>query len=199
MRIVLRATGRSKSLLFGILTIVLVAQVPLPGYAEELNTTSDQALIPELELIKEEETVSIASRHEQPISQAPANVSQLLTQHRGRPPALARNLRVSRLKRVRDRARVPRAPILSVSRVTDRPHLIGCFRMLPSLSGACRAAVAGDGRLPPGLGRIQRLSRLVARLVGIAGRTGEGCALAGALAGASGHGAQRLRSRCRWR
>jgi hypothetical protein len=80
----------------------------------------------------------------------------------------------------RDRARVPRAPILSVSRVTDRPHLIGCFRMLPSLSGACRVAVAGDGRLPPGLGRIQRLSRLVARLVGIAGRTGEGCALAGA-------------------
>src|SRR5437868_13155010 len=64
----------SKSLLLGILTIVLVGQVPLPGYAEELNTKSDQVPIPELELIKEEETVSIASRHEQPISQAPSNV-----------------------------------------------------------------------------------------------------------------------------
>jgi hypothetical protein len=30
-----------------------------------LSTQSDQALIPELELIKEEETVSIASRYEQ--------------------------------------------------------------------------------------------------------------------------------------
>jgi iron complex outermembrane receptor protein len=68
---------------------VLVAQAPLPGYTEESSTRSDeappqqatgnaakenQALIPELELIKEEETVSIASRYEQPISQAPANV-----------------------------------------------------------------------------------------------------------------------------
>jgi iron complex outermembrane receptor protein len=56
------------------LTIVLVAQVPLPGYTEELSTESDQVLIPELELIKEEETVSIASRYEQPISQSPSNV-----------------------------------------------------------------------------------------------------------------------------
>jgi len=56
------------------LTIVLVAQTPLPGYTEEVSTQSDQALIPELELIKEEETVSIASRYEQPISQAPSNV-----------------------------------------------------------------------------------------------------------------------------
>lgn len=61
-------------LLAGMLTIVLVAQAPLPGYAEELSTQSDQALIQELELIKEEESVSIASRYEQPISQAPANV-----------------------------------------------------------------------------------------------------------------------------
>ncbi len=67
-------TGSSKSLLLGILTIVVVAQMPLPGYAEELRTKSDQAPIPELELIKEEETVSIASRYEQPISKAPANV-----------------------------------------------------------------------------------------------------------------------------
>jgi len=48
--------------------------MPNPGYTEESSTKSDQAPIPELELIKEEETVSIASRHEQPISQAPANV-----------------------------------------------------------------------------------------------------------------------------
>jgi iron complex outermembrane receptor protein len=60
--------------LLGLLTIVLVAQAPLPTYAEESRTQSDQALIPELQLIKEEETVSIASRYEQPISQAPANV-----------------------------------------------------------------------------------------------------------------------------
>jgi iron complex outermembrane receptor protein len=56
------------------LAILLVAQAPLPGYTEELPTQSKQAVIPELELMKEEETVSIASRYEQPISQAPANV-----------------------------------------------------------------------------------------------------------------------------
>jgi iron complex outermembrane receptor protein len=70
----IRLTGPQKTLLLGMLTIVLVAQAPLPGYTEELSTQSDQALIPELQLIKEEETVSIASRYEQPISQAPANV-----------------------------------------------------------------------------------------------------------------------------
>src|SRR3989442_12724109 len=69
-----RLTGPQKSLLLGMLTIVLVAQAPQPGYTEELSTQSDQALIPELELIKEEETVSIASRYEQPTSQAPADV-----------------------------------------------------------------------------------------------------------------------------
>ena len=69
-----RLTGPQKSLWFSMLTIVLVAQVPLQGYTEELNTQSNQAPIPELELIKEEETVSIASRYEQPISQAPSNV-----------------------------------------------------------------------------------------------------------------------------
>jgi iron complex outermembrane receptor protein len=69
-----RLTGAQKSLLLGVLTIVLVAQVPLPGYTEESSTQSDQVLIPEVELIKEEETVSIASRYEQPISQAPSNV-----------------------------------------------------------------------------------------------------------------------------
>lgn len=56
------------------MTIVLVAQSPLPGYADDLSTRSDQELIPELQLIKEEESVSIASRYEQPISQAASNV-----------------------------------------------------------------------------------------------------------------------------
>ena len=69
-----RLTVPKKSLLFGMLTVVLVAQAPTSGYTEESSTQSDQAVIPELELIKEEETVSIASRYEQPISQAPSDV-----------------------------------------------------------------------------------------------------------------------------
>jgi iron complex outermembrane recepter protein len=67
-------TSPQKSLLLGMVTIMLVAQAPRPGYTEELPTQSKQAVIPELELIKEEETVSIASRYEQPISKAPSNV-----------------------------------------------------------------------------------------------------------------------------
>jgi iron complex outermembrane receptor protein len=67
-------TGPQKSLLIAMLTMMIIAQAPLPGYTEELPTQSKQAVIPELELIKEEETVSIASRYEQPISQAPSNV-----------------------------------------------------------------------------------------------------------------------------
>ena len=69
-----RLTGPQKSLLLAMLTMVLVAQAPIPGYTEELNRQSSQSVIPELELIKEEETVSIASRYEQPISKAPSNV-----------------------------------------------------------------------------------------------------------------------------
>ena len=63
-----------KSMLFSLLAILLVAQVPFPGYAGELGTQSNKPLIPELELIKEEETVSIASCYEQPISQAPSDI-----------------------------------------------------------------------------------------------------------------------------
>jgi len=66
--------GPRTSLLLAMLTMVIIAQVPIPGYTEESSPRSSQAVIPELELIKEEETVSIASRYEQPISQAPANV-----------------------------------------------------------------------------------------------------------------------------
>ena len=67
-------TGPQNLLLCSMLTIMLVTQAPLPGYTEELSTKSNQVPITELELIKEEETVSIASRYEQPISQAPSNV-----------------------------------------------------------------------------------------------------------------------------
>jgi iron complex outermembrane recepter protein len=69
-----RLTGLQKPLWLGFLTIVCVAQAPSPGHTEEMRPKSNQALIPELELMKEEETISIASRYEQPISQAPANV-----------------------------------------------------------------------------------------------------------------------------
>ena len=69
-----RLTGPQKFLWLGMLTILLVAQAPTSGYAKESSAQSSQAVIPELELIKEEETVSIASRYEQPISQAPSNV-----------------------------------------------------------------------------------------------------------------------------
>jgi hypothetical protein len=73
-----RLTGRRKSLLLAMLGTVIFAQAPIPGYTEELPTQSKQVLIPELELIKEEETVSIASRYEQPISQAAANVYSII-------------------------------------------------------------------------------------------------------------------------
>lgn len=69
-----RLTGPRKSLSIGLLTSILVAQTPLTGWTEELSTKSDQIQIPELQLLKEEESVSIASRFEQPISQAPSNV-----------------------------------------------------------------------------------------------------------------------------
>lgn len=69
-----RLTGLKESILFGILMIGLVAQTPRPGYTEELRPQPNQALIPELQLIMEEESVSIASRYEQPISHASSNV-----------------------------------------------------------------------------------------------------------------------------
>src|SRR4051812_26681102 len=68
-----RLLGRLKSLALTLLTIMFIAQ-PLQGHTKELNSELATPVIPELELIKEEETVSIASRYEQPISQAPSNV-----------------------------------------------------------------------------------------------------------------------------
>ena len=69
-----RLSSPPQSLSLGIVVVLFLAQAPGPGYAKESSPQSDQALIPELQLMKEEETVSIASRYEQPISQAPANV-----------------------------------------------------------------------------------------------------------------------------
>ena len=53
------------------LTSLAHAEAPLQ---ESMEPTIEAGLTQELELIKEEETVSIASRYEQPISQAPSNV-----------------------------------------------------------------------------------------------------------------------------
>ena len=69
-----RPSGHHTSLALGILMIVFLTQSPVVASTEELTTPTDKPVIPELELIKEEETVSIAARHEQPISQAPSNV-----------------------------------------------------------------------------------------------------------------------------
>ncbi|MGE0642906.1 MAG: TonB-dependent receptor plug domain-containing protein [Nitrospira sp.] len=58
--------------------ITLVMWFPLTILAGEqkndVTTTPDHGLLDELTLLKEEETVSIASRYEQPISQAPSNI-----------------------------------------------------------------------------------------------------------------------------
>jgi outer membrane receptor protein involved in Fe transport len=61
-----------------IVVIILVTILPHIAQAEDRKTESalsrDRDIPDELLLLKEEETVSIASRHEQPISQAPSNV-----------------------------------------------------------------------------------------------------------------------------
>jgi hypothetical protein len=73
-----------------LIAITLLAVFPLPALAEEQKSAVDQSLnhgIPdELQLLKEEETVSIASRYEQPISQAPSNAHVITdedTRHSG--------------------------------------------------------------------------------------------------------------------
>ena len=45
-----------------------------PALPQAVEPRPEVALTEELELLKEEETVSIASRYEQPISEAPSNV-----------------------------------------------------------------------------------------------------------------------------
>lgn len=56
------------------LLIVLLTAVRAEDNRNELGTPLDYGIPDELQLLKEEETVSIASRYEQPISQAPSNV-----------------------------------------------------------------------------------------------------------------------------
>ena len=61
-----------------LITIVLLPLEPVTAqtanHQKKLGTPVDHSMPDELLLLKEEETVSIASRHEQPISQAPSNV-----------------------------------------------------------------------------------------------------------------------------
>lgn len=58
--------------------IALMIWLPVAALAGEhkndVTTTPDHGLLDELILLKEEETVSIASRYEQPISEAPSNI-----------------------------------------------------------------------------------------------------------------------------
>ncbi len=60
-------------LLASLLTVSLAASPPLDVPAAELPEASAQGIAEELQFLKEE-TVSIAVRHEQPISEAPSNV-----------------------------------------------------------------------------------------------------------------------------
>lgn len=57
-----------------LLALAFLTATSAAGHTEELGAPPDQPLGDELELLKEEETVSIASRYDQPISQAPSNV-----------------------------------------------------------------------------------------------------------------------------
>src|SRR5688572_18266430 len=58
------------------LTVTLCAHLQLVdrAFSAEVATDSEEKVIETLELLKEEENISIASRYEQPISQAPSNV-----------------------------------------------------------------------------------------------------------------------------
>lgn len=73
----LRFRWRDVPLRWSFLLPAILAFAPQPATAEELPPESVEAresLKEQLELIKEEETISIASRHEQPISEAASNV-----------------------------------------------------------------------------------------------------------------------------
>ena len=63
------------SFLFAVtVTVSAYLQIIESAFSAEPEGERQEKVIPEIELIKEEETVSIASRYEQPISQAPSNV-----------------------------------------------------------------------------------------------------------------------------
>lgn len=61
-----------------LITMVLLPLEPVTAqtanYQKKVSAPADHSMPDELQLLKEEETVSIASRYEQPISQAPSNV-----------------------------------------------------------------------------------------------------------------------------
>ena len=61
-------------MLAAVLTVSLTGQAWAESVESERPEPAPTSLSEELELLKEEETVSIASRYEQPISEAPANV-----------------------------------------------------------------------------------------------------------------------------
>ena len=58
-------------MLFGFLATVLFACAPVTGHRDESNAKPDQRLADELDLIKEEDSVIVPIRREQPRSQAP--------------------------------------------------------------------------------------------------------------------------------
>ncbi|MGC3975229.1 MAG: TonB-dependent receptor [Nitrospira sp.] len=72
MHVGLRRSGHP--ILAAVLTVSLTGQTWAEPSASERLEPASTAMSEELELLKEEETVSIASRYDQPISQAPSNV-----------------------------------------------------------------------------------------------------------------------------
>ena len=61
-------------MLTAVLTVSMTGEAWAESAAPDRPEPAATAISEELELLKEEETVSIASRYEQPISQAPSNV-----------------------------------------------------------------------------------------------------------------------------
>src|SRR3989475_4046390 len=70
-----RLTPHAIRLLAAVLTVGLLGLAPMQSLGADTPEQATEAMVSEeLQLLKEEETVSIAVRHEQPISQAPSNV-----------------------------------------------------------------------------------------------------------------------------
>lgn len=67
-------SGRAGSQLRRFITIIVLILMPPSAFAQAPLAHAPDEPMESLELIKEEESVSIAARHEQPISQAPSNV-----------------------------------------------------------------------------------------------------------------------------
>jgi hypothetical protein len=58
-------------MLLGFFAMALLACAPVSGHTDEFNTDHDQRLADELQLIKEEDGVTVPMRHERPSSQPP--------------------------------------------------------------------------------------------------------------------------------